>query len=851
MDEAQLIAAAKEEPADLLRFVAAELDAEARDDRQAVLLRARSLAQRSLGQIDTSVESARAATTVARSSGDDRLEGLALATLGMSLVYAGETEQARQALERGLTLVTGVDRLQLEMHLAGLEARIGNWDSATAGYTRVATGAEELGKLELAADALTNRGNAFAYSGQLEHASRDLERARDFFSQLGQRAGAAHTTHNLGWVAGLGGDFQRALHEYAEAVKLHPGQDEVRLIDRAEAELNAGLYRDAAADAAAAAGLYRARKAGAEEAEALLICAQAELASGDRASARESAIAAARLFEDQQRKGWMAEAQLVLARCDLESPGTELRLRELAREFARAGQARASLTARLLDAQAGDLARLGDIDPDTLSVQHRLLYTTALARSLDRAGDPAAALAAVRSALQQSAGQRATIDSTDVRSGLTAAAAGLRAVAVSICRRHGDVAELFEFAEWGSLTALEPPPVRAPNDPRHGEAVQELRELSALLRAAEREYGETGELFEHVVAAERRVNDASRRLQRGIPSELTIPISLTAAIERLGDVGMSRFLRVDDDVVRIDAGGTSSASASIRLVGPVEQVARMAQDFQREVGNSLLASDDRLLGEMTHERIAALGAELEAMLFEDCAFGRLVIIPDVTLAGLPWSALPSADRRSVSVLPAAGFLRPDRASQTHRADKANMVAIAGPELQQSDAEAQLVASQYENGTYLPSAEATVSTAIAVLGEADTVHIAAHGHLRPDQPLLSSIELADGPLLMADLHQAASTPRIVVLASCSSAHELPLDGHELFGAATVLLNAGTSFVVACPVLLPDTSDTTAVMVELHRALAAAASPESALERCRQNLGGMQRRIARALVLFGPL
>lgn len=857
VDEVQLIAAAKEEPDDVLRFVADEIDNAAQDDRRAVLLRARSLAQRSLGQIDASIASARSATTAAQRSGDDRLEGLALATLGMSLVYAGETEPARQALEQGRSLVSGVARLQLDMHLAGLDARVGNWHEARVGYTRVAAEAEALSELELAADALTNRGNAFAYGGQLVDARRDLERARDLFVKIGQRAGAGHTTHNLGWVAGLGGDFQRALDEYAQAVRFHPGQDEVRLIDRAEAELNAGLYRDAAIDAAEAAGLYRARNAGAEEAEALLICAQAELARGDTDAASGRAVAAARLFKDQQRPGWLAEADLVLARCDRGSVESNERLQKLAGEFASAGQTRASLTARLLAAQDGDFALLDNIERATLSVQHQLLYTRALASSLVQAGNPAAALDAVRSTLRQSAGQRAMIDSADVRSGLTAAAAGLREVAASICASQSDAAALFEFAEWGSLTVIEPPPVRAPSDERLSHAMQELRELSAELRAVEREYGETAELFDSVLAAERRVNDLGRRLQRDESNELVLPLSLSEVCARLGDVPLFRFVQVDNELVRIDLAGagtqgtamSTASAASIRLVGPAALAGEMAREFQREVGASLLSARDGAISSMSQERVAAIGAELEALLLDGCPMGRAAIIPDLTLAGMPWSALPSSGQRSLSVLPAAGLLRASTPTPHQSAELVRVVTIAGPALGHADAEAKLVATQYEQASTLSSTDATVVATQAAFANADIVHVAAHGHLRPDQPMLSSIELADGPLLMADLHQAGSSPRIVVLASCSSAHELPLDGNELFGAATVLLNAGSSFVVACPVLLPDSGDTTEVMVELHRVLARTGSPEDALHACRRNLTGMQGRIARSLVLFG--
>ena len=45
---------------------------------------------------------------------------------------------------------------------------------------------------------------------------------------------------------------------------------------------------------------------------------------------------------------------------------------------------------------------------------------------------------------------------------------------------------------------------------------------------------------------------------------------------------------------------------------------------------------------------------------------------------------------------------------------------------------------------------------AVIGAADTCHIAAHGTVRPDNPLFSSLLLDDGPYTVFDLEQLGAT-----------------------------------------------------------------------------------------------
>ncbi len=116
-------------------------------------------------------------------------------------------------------------------------------------------------------------------------------------------------------------------------------------------------------------------------------------------------------------------------------------------------------------------------------------------------------------------------------------------------------------------------------------------------------------------------------------------------------------------------------------------------------------------------------------------------------------------------------------------------------------------------------------------------------------MLSSIELADGPMTVFDLHQLAPPPRVVVLANCFSARAVATDGGELIGAAAVLLSAGSSWVIGCPVALPDDAATGIAMVTLHTQLAAGLSVPDAVQTTIESLNGRARQIAQSLVVFG--
>jgi CHAT domain-containing protein len=128
------------------------------------------------------------------------------------------------------------------------------------------------------------------------------------------------------------------------------------------------------------------------------------------------------------------------------------------------------------------------------------------------------------------------------------------------------------------------------------------------------------------------------------------------------------------------------------------------------------------------------------------------------------------------------------------------------------------------------AEATTTAVTDGLPSASVVHLAAHGHLRTDQPLWSAIELADGPLTVYDLVPHSPLPPTIVLSACDAGISAARGGgDELLGFTATLLAAGARSIVAAVAPLPDTALTRTVMVALHRGLAAGLPAGAALDR----------------------
>src|SRR5262249_26447156 len=181
----------------------------------------------------------------------------------------------------------------------------------------------------------------------------------------------------------------------------------------------------------------------------------------------------------------------------------------------------------------------------------------------------------------------------------------------------------------------------------------------------------------------------------------------------------------------------------------------------------------------------------------------LVVVPTMTLHALPWQILPRCTGRPVSVAPSASWwLHTVDRSPRPAGAAAPVVLVSGPDLPHGATEIDELGMLYPAARRLPGAAATASAVAAALDGAGLAHIAAHGHFRSDQPLLSELRLADGPLTVYDLENLTEAPGTIVLASCDAGLSEVLPGDELMGLAACLLAQGTVSLIAPLLPVPD-------------------------------------------------
>jgi CHAT domain-containing protein len=218
---------------------------------------------------------------------------------------------------------------------------------------------------------------------------------------------------------------------------------------------------------------------------------------------------------------------------------------------------------------------------------------------------------------------------------------------------------------------------------------------------------------------------------------------------------------------------------------------------------------------------------------DDLLFGRvrsslgdrpLVVVPTAALHVVPWAVLPSLLGRPVTVAPSAGLWL--RAVAGAMPASGRVALVAGPRLTGAGPEVAGLARRYPDAVRLTGRRATVDATRTALDGARLAHVAAHGRFRADNPMFSTIELADGPLTVHDLEDLRRPPAALVLSACDSGLSTVHAGDELLGLAASLLGLGTRTLVASLLPVPDDA-TRLLMLAFHRHLQAGASAAEAL------------------------
>ncbi|MFG1889210.1 CHAT domain-containing protein [Micromonospora sp. NPDC049051] len=832
-------------------------------DERSTAERAIGLALRELNDLPGALRHLRRAVRVADSP---RVRALARMSLGYVLANAGHTGAALRAVTLALPRLTGADAGRARMQRGVVLHYRGRFDEAVRDYAIAVEIAQREGDLLLEARARNNRGLLNAHRGTGRNADDDLSRSAAIFSRLGLDLAAADARWNIGIAAGQRGDVASALRSFAAV------DDEYRrlsvprpalLLDRFELLLSVPLVDEAVEVATSAVTELRRQGMASDLAEALLARARAALLAGDLDTAATAAASARARFRRQGRRIWAAFARHV----------------ELRAEFARGTRSTALLTAMLrtagqLDATGWpspalttriEAARLAETlgrparAAELLAVAARAhrrgtaphraqgWYALALRRRLD--GDLRSAARALRRGLAVLDGHRASLGATELRAHSGAYGHELAAEGLDIAIRTGTPAQVLAWAERWRANALRMRAVQPPQDPELATALAELRMVSTALEDALLAGHPGHALRRSQGRLEQRIRELARGADGGARGTdgggLVAPPTVRALAATLGDAVLLELVAHGP---RLRAVLVRDGRTSLHDLGPLDEALDSARRHRFGLRRLVTTGDSASARAGVEFAATALDRQLFDPVRQLLDERPLVIVPIGALHAVPWSGLPTCAGRPVTVAPSATvWMR----AVGRSVPPGPPVLVAGPRLPAAEAEVRQLGAALPGARHLSGAAATADAVTDALNGTGLAHIAAHGTFRADNPLFSTLELADGPLTAYELERLTRPPGCVVLSACDSGLSGVRPGDEVMGFTAVLLALGTRSLIAA--VLPVPADlTTALMLDLHRRMRAGAAPAVALADARRAFddgGGAAHATAAAFVCFG--
>jgi tetratricopeptide (TPR) repeat protein len=756
----------------------------------------------------------------------------------------GRMGAAQRDLDAAGGLVAPDRAVELAFQRAVLHQNIGRLGAASAAYTGLLARADLPDRIRVIA--ANNVAMIDAQHGRYADALRRLDDAGRRAAALGP-ALVAMVAGTRAWVTVHAGRLLEALRLFDEAADAHEAAGlplGEHYVEYADALMDLRLIPEATVAARSAAEVFRDNGVPLMGAEAQLRVAQLTLLGGDPAAAEEASTTAAADFGRQGRGAWKARALLVRAEARLRrGAATAGDLRD-ARRVSRALEALgtrstavpaytiagriAAALGRTRDAvdhlqRAADLARGSP-------VLVRLRGDVAAAMAAGLRGDDGGVLRYCRRGLSDLARHRTALPSVELRALASGHGAELGQLGLDVMVRGGSAPRVLDWMERTRAAALlAAEPAGGADVEEDLEALRgvhaELAQLSGKDRAAG---AASGPLLARQRSIENRIRRATwqRRTRSGPVAAVVPPARLR---ELLGGRVLVEYGVLHDRLVAVVVDRRRSRLVPLGPLAPVlDQVRalffalrRMTQAMPESSLAAARLSADLRVANLTTLLVRPLGVPPAA---------ELVVVPVGHLHGIPWSALHDAP---VSLAPSARFWARTREAADARRPGGRTVLVEGPNLPGATAEVRRLSALYPDATVVTPPDSTTPEVLRLLHGADLAHLACHGRLRSDNPLFSSLILADGPLTVQELESRGVAPHRLVLASCQSGADVSYAGDEVVGFISSLLARGTAGVVASVAAVPDVAAAD-LMLPLHERLAKGGTLAHALYEARDSL-----------------
>jgi tetratricopeptide (TPR) repeat protein len=789
-------------------------------------LRAMSMAARHVNEIDKSISYARRAAEYAYQGGLTDLRLMGLLTMSGSLAIAGRTEESLTVIEEGIEAASDPHlKARFVFQSGAVLDNAGNLMEALGAYAEALPVFRRFGDEFSVGQTINRLGRAYTTLGRFSEAESYLLEAHELAEKRGELTAAHGIMHNIGLLAFYRGDIPSALDWLERSDALHmeiSGADAPQHVARAEVLISVGRFEEALGSARRIADSAGFRNDVEHQANALLVAARAALMGGHHGESARHAQAAAEIFRRVARVPRRAEADAIAVEARFAENGSspellveaEAVIEQLAQEEMKVATAQARfVAARIADGLGQHHRARLHLEPvaatKTGPVEVRLQSAVARARLAEMEGEPGRASRAARGGLRLMDRYQATLGATELRMGIEKHGTELAEMGLRLALESGRPRRVLEWLDRTRARALRVRPLTPSGDDEVSDLLADLRRVTFELRKAsnrgDRDLERRRRRLEETIARAERV----RSREEGSEADS----SLRDVIDAL------------DDTVLYELGVAEGRLFAV--------VVRNRRTTVVELGDI-----DRVSHELSHLRFDMRRAARRGRPFDDsqletlarALFGQVdlgeapvLIVPPPTLMSVPWAALPRLRGRSMAISPSAEMWWSARMAS---GDGADVLVVGGPDLQVAEDEVRRVGALYDHARVMLPGTTVDQLKGGVEGVA-TAHIACHATFQVESPMFSSLRLGDGDLNIYDIERLENPPALVVLSACDSGYTETRAGDELAGLTSALLSMGTRNVVASVGLVPDSSATSDLMVDLHKGLVAGLEPAVAL------------------------
>jgi len=747
--------------------------------------------------------------------------------LAYLLARSGNLAEALDAALAAEPALEGPNLGRLLSVMGFIYGQLGDLDQARRTYEASVATLETAEDPDVLAGVLANRGIFEWIHGGYQTAIASLTRALAINRQRGRVAEASATAHNLGLAHIAAGDVPLGLRLMEEASSWmdERGFDRsVLLLDRCRVLVDLGLAAEALNLGHEAARLLINAEARLDLSDLALILGRAALALDDTEAAMGYAEQALKAFTEQGRDQAAGSPRALLHVARLlagDGGGVEELIGIESSDVDPATALHVCL--RLLDAdrtvEAHNLAQLTleglETNEGAIGIVQAATARTILASV---AGQPRRALEAMNEGFAAAEANAALLGSIEMRALTLRQATRLGALGCQAGLNAGDSSAAFAAVERARMLVTQLRPPSPGTDPRVDQLLAEIRRLEAEI-AASPDAVDTAHLHHDRAERERDLRALTRQSASHGERPAAAAPSLQELSARLGERAVVSFATSRGTLQAFVLGGDGILHH--RELGASAAIESMVEDLQ----HGLLAYSMGRSTNMAVRRLERAKAALGAAVFEPLGslidHGELVIVPGGGLDGLPWPLFEQLRGRSITLASGAfTWKAPTAAVPSHP------LVAAGPGLEHAELEAAAVASLYPHATVLGVGAATVPTVLAGLADADVLHLCAHGRFRADNPMLSHLQVADGPLYLYDLNHAPTVPSLMIFSACEVGLGVVAPEGSLVGIAAALTGRGCQRIVASAVPVRD-DETAELMQRLHRSLLRGVSVEAAL------------------------